>query len=253
MKSMWRRQRKYLIGGLVFAFARSIGLTLRCSVIGKEHTQDLKSGAIYVGWHGKSFIPANYFAGKGLWALFSLSNDGELQSRIFKKFGFQIIRGSTGRGGARALIESIRLLRQGDSMAITPDGPRGPAHVVQPGVITMAMKSGAALIPVGTASRPGTRIGTWDRYLVPWFFAKAAIAFGPPIYVQSNADEAAQEAARKAIQDAIEAVERQAETACGLPHELPFPGSAKGLLEPSERPFPSDDHERTDGLGGAGA
>lgn len=238
MKAWWRRQRKYFLGGIVYGFARSIGVTLRLRVIGREHYKDLKCGKVFVGWHGKTFIPANYFHGKGVWALFSLSNDGELQSRIFKRFGFQVIRGSTGRGGARALIESIRVLREGDSMAITPDGPRGPAGVVQSGVLAMAQKSGAALVPVGTASKPGTRLGTWDRYLVPWFFAKAAIVFHAPIFVPEDATPEHVEAIRHQVQTEIEAAETEAESACGI-EQLPA-SSRKDSLEATSETEPGD-------------
>ncbi|HZH98856.1 MAG TPA: DUF374 domain-containing protein, partial [Fimbriimonadaceae bacterium] len=148
MKQWWRDRRPYVVSGGVYFAARLIGKSLRLRVEGHERLAEIEGGKIVCGWHGRSLIPANFFKGKGVWAIISLSRDGEMQKRIFTKFGFQIIRGSTGRGGARAAVESIRVLRTGDTMAVTPDGPRGPSGVVQPGVILMAQKSGAALIPV---------------------------------------------------------------------------------------------------------
>ncbi|MBI5706536.1 MAG: lysophospholipid acyltransferase family protein [Armatimonadetes bacterium] len=215
MKAWWRRRRKFLLGGLVFWFARLLWLSMRVKVIGKENALPCGRGRIFVGWHGKTLMPANYFYKQGVWALFSLSNDGELQSRIFKRFGFQVIRGSTGRGGARALIESIRVLRAGDAMAITPDGPRGPECRVQPGVLAMAQKSGAVLVPVGTSARHATRLGTWDRYMIPWFFTKGAVCFGEPLEVAANATEAELEAVRLALERAVERAEDEADRACG--------------------------------------
>src|SRR5436305_14161898 len=92
-----------------------------------DRVKDLNGGRIYCGWHGHSFIPAHFFRKRGYWVIISHSRDGETQKRIFAKLGYNIIRGSTGRGGVRALIEAIRALRNGATMAITPDGPRGPS------------------------------------------------------------------------------------------------------------------------------
>lgn len=209
MKKWWRRSRPYLLSALIYGAARFIGRTIRLRVVNASNT-NVTTGAIFCGWHGRSLIPANYFKGKGLWALFSLSNDGEMQSRIFKRFGFQVIRGSTGRGGARAAIEAIRLLRQGDAVAITPDGPRGPVEVVQGGVILMAQKSGAALIAIGSAAKPRIRAPTWDSYMVPLPFSRAAIVFGEPIYVPENASEQEIEGCRIRLEAAIQEAERVA-------------------------------------------
>ncbi|MGC5340985.1 DUF374 domain-containing protein, partial [Escherichia coli] len=77
-----------------------------------------------------------------------------MQNRVFTHLGFKVIRGRTGRGGVRAAVEAIKTLRSGATMAMTPDGPRGPSAVLQDGVIFMAQKSGAALVPVGISARP---------------------------------------------------------------------------------------------------
>ncbi len=216
MKKWWRKVRPGLLGTLIYGMARMFGLSLRLKVIGKENYDSLTTGMIFTGWHGKSMIPANYFKGKGVWALFSLSNDGEMQTRIFKKFGFKTIRGSTGRGGVKAALEAIKVLKTGAKMAVTPDGPRGPAEVVQGGVLLMAHKSGAALIPVGSSARPCLRVGSWDRYMIPWLFARAAIVFGEPIYLHEGPTEEEVEACRLKLEEAIKEVEKIADKAVGL-------------------------------------
>lgn len=215
MKQWWRRVRPYLISGIIYSIARAIGVTMRIKALGYEQIKELPGAKIYCGWHGRSLIPANFFKGKGLWAIISLSRDGEMQKRIFNKFGFNVIRGSTGRGGARAAVEAIRVLRKGESMAMTPDGPRGPAGVVQEGVILFSQKSGAALIPVGSFSKPGWLAPTWDRYLIPWPFSKAVFAFGDPIYVPADASDEDAEVIRKKLEDEIHRVQTLAETAVG--------------------------------------
>lgn len=193
-----------------------IGKTLRLQIIGWDKVEAVDKGKIFSGWHGRTIIPANHFKGRGYYCLVSLSRDGEMQSRIFTKFGFNIIRGSSGRGGERALIESIRVLRKGGSMAMTPDGPRGPSEVVQGGVMMMARKSGAALIPVGSTAKRAWYAPTWDNYLVPKPFSKAVFAFGDPIYVPSDADDALVEELRLKLEEETKAIQKFAEDTLGV-------------------------------------
>lgn len=215
MKAWWRRVRPYVLSSLVYRIARAIGVTLRIEAIGWDAVKDLPIGRIYTGWHGRSYIPANFFKGRGVWCIISHSRDGEMQTRIFSSFGFQIIRGSTGRGGERALVESIRVLRMGDEMAITPDGPRGPAGVVQGGVLLMAKKTGAALVPVGSSAKRAWYAPTWDRYMVAKPFSKAVFVFGDPIYVPADADDAKIEEIRLALQQAIDDTQARADAHVG--------------------------------------
>ncbi|HVL38605.1 MAG TPA: lysophospholipid acyltransferase family protein [Fimbriimonadaceae bacterium] len=209
--------RPYVLSGLIYAIARSIGLTLRIRTIGYREVEAIPGGKIYAGWHGRTLIAANLFKGKGVWTIISQSRDGEMQNRIFKKFGFNTIRGSTGRGGVRAAVEAIKVLRQGATMAFTPDGPRGPSGVVQGGIMLMAQKAGAALVPVGVSARPRWLAPTWDRYLVPWPFARAIMIFGDPIDVPQEASEEEFEAIRLRFESEMHRLEREAEAAMGYP------------------------------------
>lgn len=212
MKRWWRQSRPRLLSGVAFAIVRGIGRTLKIEVRGEEN---LPTGVsvIYSGWHGKSFIPAQVFYKKGVWALFSLSNDGELQSRIFRRLGFQILRGSTGASGPRAILSAVKVLKQpGTEMAITPDGPRGPAGVVQGGVVLMAQRSGAALVPVGSAAQRAWRAKSWDRYMFPKPFSKALMLFGEPLYVPAKPTDEEFEAARLELERRIRQLDDQAES-----------------------------------------
>ena len=212
MKQWWRNRRPYLVSGFIYAFARIIGSTLRLKLVNFERVRDLPGGRVYCGWHGHSFIPAHHFRNRGYWVIISHSRDGEIQNRIFTKLGYNVIRGSTGRGGVRALIESIRVLRDGATMAITPDGPRGPSGVVQEGVMMMAQKSGCALIPVGTYAKPAWFAPTWDRYMVPLPFARGVFVFGDPIYVKENATTEEMECLRKKLEEEIHRLQAEAKT-----------------------------------------
>jgi lysophospholipid acyltransferase (LPLAT)-like uncharacterized protein len=215
MKSRWRRFRPKVLARAIFWFARTVCATLRWKVSGLEFVDDADCGVLLCLWHGRTFVPAHLLRNRGIWALFSLSNDGELQSRIFSLFGYRVIRGSTGRGGERAAIEAIRVLRSGDTLAITPDGPRGPDREVQGGVLLMAKKSGAAMVPMGVAARPRVLIKTWDRYLIPLPFGRAAVRFGEPIWLSKDADEGEMEQARCKLATAMNRLEEEAERDLG--------------------------------------
>ncbi len=204
--------RPYVLSNLLFRIVRAVCATLRFELI--NYPADEKK-LIFCGWHGRSFTFADYFRGRSWWVIISHSNDGEIQNRIFSKLGYRVIRGSTGRGGVRAAVEAIRVLRDGGTMAMTPDGPRGPSGVVQGGVMLMAQKSGAGLIPVGIASRPKLVAKSWDRYNVPCFFARCTMIFGDPIYVPANSTEAELELLRKQLEDEIHRLEQESETRVG--------------------------------------
>lgn len=216
MKWWWRRNRPELIGGAIYRFARLLGMTLRTQVEGWDKTQELPSGKILLTWHGRTYVAGQFFRNKGFWIIISHSRDGEIQNRILNRMGYHVIRGSTGRGGERALVESIKVLRQGKTMAITPDGPRGPSGVVQGGVMMMARKSGAALVPVGISARPRVLVKSWDRHLVPLPFAKCLILFGDPIYVPSGCSEQELEEIRLRVESELHRMQEEAERRLGL-------------------------------------
>lgn len=211
MKRRWKEARPSFLGTLAHWLIRGVGTTLRIRAPGLEAIRELKEGVILCGWHGKSFIPGYFLRGKGVWVVVSHSRDGEVQNQIFSRLGFSVIRGSTGKGGVRAAIEAIRVLREGAWMAITPDGPRGPSGVVQGGVMLMAQKSGAALVPVGIVAKPCWRASSWDRFMIPLPFARATFLFGDPIYVPGDSDAEQMENLRLRLQEEIDRAEAAAE------------------------------------------
>jgi lysophospholipid acyltransferase (LPLAT)-like uncharacterized protein len=212
IKTRWRLIRPELLSGLIFLILRVVGSTLRVKTVNFP-ADDSKT--IICGWHGRSFIFGNFYRKRGYWVVISQSRDGDIQNHIFSKLGFRTIRGSTGRGGARAAIEAIRALREGGTMAMTPDGPRGPSHVVQGGVMLMALKSGAALIPVGISACPRKLIKSWDQFMVPAPFARCLMIFGEPITIPTGADEETVEAVRLQLETEMNRLEIEAETQLG--------------------------------------
>lgn len=223
LKQRWRAIRPHVLPIPIYWLARFVGSSLRLKTVGWEKHKDQPGARIYAGWHGHTFIPACFFRGYGLWTMISLSKDGEMQNKIFTKFGFKTVRGSSGRGGIRAAMESVKILREGASMAFTPDGPRGPNRRVQGGVMLMARKSGAAVVPVGTSAKWRWLAPTWDSYLIPLPFSKAVFTFGDPIYVPEKATDEELEAIRLQIEEAIQKVQDEADLMMGHQPLLPDP------------------------------
>lgn len=210
----WARLRPRIVAFVVWCVARAVGISLRLKVLNFEQVMERVrqgKGAVLVTWHGRSLIPANFFKGRGFWAIISLSRDGEIQNHIFRRFGFRTIRGSTGRGGVRAALEAARRVAEGGILAFTPDGPRGPNRQVQPGALFIAQKARCPIIPAGVAAYPCKLLPTWDRYLIPMPFARSAFIFGEPIMVPEGISEAEFERIRQQVEEAINALEMQAE------------------------------------------
>jgi len=182
-----------------------IGRSLRIKSVGYERYQNTAEPLIFCTWHGRLFVGTRFLKGRGLTAMVSQSRDGDVISRLLLRWGYQPIRGSTGREGVKVLVEAIRSLKEGASMAITPDGPRGPARVVQDGLLAMAQKSGAAIVPTSSSAQWRINVSSWDRFLVPLPFSRGVMVFGEPIFVQDI------ERARSQVQEALDDVQRLAD------------------------------------------
>jgi lysophospholipid acyltransferase (LPLAT)-like uncharacterized protein len=171
------------VAGAASLFVRALWKTLRAEVV--EHP--LPAGfdprrVIYGFWHGRYLLLLPAFRNRGITVLTELSWAGRVQGRITRSFGFRIVLGSSRRKAVRALAEMKRAIEDGSPGAFTLDGPRGPIHRSKPGVLLLAKKLGAPIIPAATtADRAWVLAGTWDRFLVPKPFAKVYVATGPPI------------------------------------------------------------------------
>jgi len=138
-------------------------------------------------WHGRMLYFLHLYHRQRFTVLVSHSRDGEFVSRVLQGFGVHVTRGSSSRGGARALIALARAVRHGYHVAITPDGPRGPRDTVQPGIVTLAKRTGAVIVPVSYSARWKTVLQSWDRFVVPLPFSRVVVVYGEPIYVPANA------------------------------------------------------------------
>lgn len=208
--------------------ARAIAGTLRLRVVGEEQIEAIRaktnSGVILVTWHGRTFIPITRFRNRGYWAMISTSRDGEYQNRLFQRFGFHTVRGSTSaRGAIKGALSMVRELKRGAVLAHTPDGPRGPNHVVYPGAIFLAQKSGCPIIPAGISARPRWILGTWDHYVIPCPFARASLLYGAPIYVPPELDDAERQEFADRVGQEICRLESEAESQVGRAARSPAP------------------------------
>lgn len=176
-------------GGLLTSLMR----TTRYEPIDEQYYREwLGSGrtAIYVLWHGR-LLPCSYrHRHEGLATLISQHRDGDYIARVVEGWGFRAVRGSSSRGGGAALRQLVRLLREGTSIAVTPDGPRGPRQKMKLGPLLAAQLTGVPLIPVTAGTERAWWFEGWDRFLVPKPFARFRIAYGPPMFVPRTADEA---------------------------------------------------------------
>lgn len=192
----WRRKSLAKLTPVLVAILHWLGRSVRIRAEGFERYQEAPGPFIFCTWHGRLFLAAQVLQGRGLTAMISKSRDGDLISSLFERWGFEPIRGSTGRDGVRALIGAISTLKAGRSMAITPDGPRGPARQVQDGVLAMAHKSGALIVPVSTRAKRCLFVKSWDQFMVPLPFSTAVMIFGEPIAVGNDLEAARKEVAR---------------------------------------------------------
>jgi lysophospholipid acyltransferase (LPLAT)-like uncharacterized protein len=140
---------------------------------------------IFALWHGQLLPLLFHHRNEGISILISEHGDGEIIARVAKSLGCRAVRGSTSRGAARALLGLVRELQEGHDLAITPDGPRGPAHSVAPGTLVVAQRSGAPIVPIAAHASWGWRLRSWDSFLIPGPFARVTVAYGDPMYVNA--------------------------------------------------------------------
>lgn len=191
----------------------ALGSTLRWKTEGFQHFDAIASAGhqpIMAFWHGRILPATYYFRNRGIVVITSSNFDGEWIARIIERFGFGTSRGSTSRGGARALLQLSRDLSSGRPAGFTVDGPRGPARVSQPGAVWLAKASGHPVLPFHLEADRYWTMKSWDRTQIPKPFATVAISIGEPFYVPREADEAAVEGYRQRLDAALVAAEARA-------------------------------------------
>lgn len=159
-------------------------------------------------WHRHMLLMRYAYRGQRMNVLSSRSRDGEIMVGVLARLGIRASRGSTTRGGAAGLLDMVRRARAGWDLGVTPDGPRGPARVVQPGVILAAAATGLPIVPVAMAATRRRELATWDRMPVPLPFSRVDIVYGEPIVIPRRGSP---EEWAPRLAAAIDAVEARAE------------------------------------------
>ena len=208
---MFRARIVSLIGWIILSlWSRSI----RMRFINKEAPDRLAAEGknfIYAFWHGRQFLLFHSHRDSGVIIPASESRDGEIQAGILKRFGFDVVRGSSKRKGDRALLGMVDGLRKGKNVAIPVDGPRGPLYEAKPGVTYLAGKLGKQIVPVITsAKRCWILKKIWDKYLLPKPFTTGVVFYGEPIAVRGTS-EAELEAKRKELETALNSLMARAD------------------------------------------
>jgi lysophospholipid acyltransferase (LPLAT)-like uncharacterized protein len=174
-------------------------LTMKIEFAGFENVKQIFHSQKLIGaiWHSRILLISYLYKGLNGAVLVSQSKDGEFTARILQKQGYETIRGSTTKGGLRAIAELIKKLKQTQRMsAIIPDGPQGPRFKVQPGVITLAKKTGYPIIPITYSGKKIKVFSSWDRFILPYPFTTCRVVYGNPVYVSEYADKDEEEKCR---------------------------------------------------------
>lgn len=215
LKILKRRLAGNFLPGLIYYIIRLLHATMRTRVVGGEIPRafhDRGEGTINVFWHGRLLMLPFFYQGKGLHVLISSHGDGEIIANVMRLFGFQLVRGSSSKRGKEAFLEMVRLSRQNRDLAITPDGPRGPAEVVKDGVAQVARLTGRPVITLAFSSSRGKRFNSWDRFLLPFPFSRGVFVWGEPLYYREGEE---MEAFRLRIEEALRDTTRRADEYAG--------------------------------------
>ena len=212
-----QRAKAAAIGAAVTPMIGALCRTLKWQVAGEEiYEQVVQSGRqpILALWHGRILPGIYHLRNRGIIVITSRNFDGEWIAQVIERFGFGTARGSTSRGGVRALVQLRRDLAQGRPVAFTVDGPRGPAGVAQPGAVWLAGATGNPILPFHIEAERHWRLSSWDRTQIPKPFSHVAMAFGAPIFVPGVAPEQVEER-RLQLEASLRDLERRAHQMLG--------------------------------------
>lgn len=225
---------RFATAALPWVFARYVGFvyaTSRWRTHGREGVEALlRAGRPFIVafWHGRLMMaPMAWREDATMHVVISRHRDGERIARAVRHLGIAAVRGSRTRGGTAALRASLRVLKEGGCLSIAPDGPRGPRMRAQPGVVALARLAGAPIVPMTCAVSRRLLAGSWDRFVIALPFGRGAYLWGAPIHVAADADAAALEAARRALEARLNEMTAEADRLVGaVPVEPAAPAGA---------------------------
>ena len=204
-----------LISALGYPLLSALGRTLRWRVEGQQHMDAILAAGhqpIMAFWHGRILPATLRFRNRNIIVITSENFDGEWIARIIERFGYGTARGSSSRGGLKALLKLVRDMEAGKPTGFTVDGPRGPARVAQPGALWLAKATGNPVLPFHLEASSHWTMRSWDKTQVPKPFATVAVVMGEPLYVPRATTAAELEAARGELERRLTMLEARAHT-----------------------------------------
>ena len=195
---------------------RGLFVTLRPEYVQRQveqRVQGARTPILLTFWHGRMlyFLKLYEYLGARMTILVSHSRDGELVTQLLSRFGVPTTRGSTTRGGARGLLTVVNKVRSGNHAGFTPDGPRGPRYQVQPGLVLVAKRTGAPILPMTFGAQWKRVLASWDAFLLPLPFSRIVVVYGEPIYVPADASAADMEAKRREVETSLRRITETAD------------------------------------------
>lgn len=201
----------WLVGWIGKVLIDLICRTIRVRAVDIENARaELESRKlIFAFWHSRILMLSYLYQGWGAAILVSKSKDGEITAQILQRQGHETIRGSTSRHGVKALSMLIKALKKEIRLGVVvPDGPRGPRFKVQPGVISLAQKTGYPIVPISYSAKRLKVFASWDRFVLPYPFNEARIIYGTPISVPSELDAERKEHYRVILEGELNRITR---------------------------------------------
>ena len=203
------RAKNRRIGGTAAILMRLVSMTLRVRLI--DHCGFLEKRPdhplIHALWHNGifswPFIYRKFWGDRNGAALTSASKDGEIVAAAIEAFDIAAVRGSNSRRGAAALIELKKWIKTGHDIAITPDGPRGPMHYLQPGIIILAQKTAVPILPFRFVYHRAWKLKTWDRFQIPAPFSRVDVHLGPYAEIPKKMTESEFEIERQRVESIL--------------------------------------------------
>jgi len=215
-----------LLSFLGSLFIKLLGMTWRIEWRGEEHLKRARSVSnqvVFSFWHGRLLALSFTHRYRNIQVLASEHEDGDLMGKTIERLGFGHLKGSTTRGGARALRQLTSVLRKGLDVGLTVDGPRGPRGEVQQGAIEIARMSGSVVVPVSNSARPRKLFSSWDRFQLPYPFAKVIVEYGEPIIVPPDASEKERAEKRMELQMTLHGLTEKLDRELGFKGEEVWP------------------------------
>jgi lysophospholipid acyltransferase (LPLAT)-like uncharacterized protein len=175
-----------IVGGTL---ASLLARSWRIQVINEEHWRSLRDSGepyLFVLWH-EALLPLLWrHRSQGIAIVVSEARDGEYLASYAESIGYRLVRGSSTRGAARALLGAVRALQSGHPVAFTPDGPRGPRRELKQGVVAAAQRAEVRILPIHAEADRAWRFASWDRFMLPKPFARVRVAYGEPFRVAAG-------------------------------------------------------------------